>query len=205
MTPRSVLLWDSLVFNSFISGGLPSALQCKFKSLGKADSNQKAESEGFQWSSTYLILERELLTSATLEGHTGCFILVEDCSENQEHLPDHLHLTPLLAHPPQGAWEGIQPTCCSHTCVFTHTPAPAAFTGCCPPRPPTVPSPGSSASSPSPRLSALPQPALISANALRKILKRNVILNIITFYIWIKTNQQSSAATHTVLTAKMNQ
>lgn len=104
----------------------------------------KQESEGSQWPSTYLMLEREWRTSETLEGHSGFPVLVLGCSKNSEQLPD-LHLNPRLQIPHRGAGKESSQTSCSHTCVFTHTPAPAAFTGRCPhtgpPGPPTGPSP----------------------------------------------------------------
>lgn len=144
IAPRFISLWDSLVLNSFSSRSLPTALQSKFRSSGKANSNREArvwvrDPSGL----LHLNLDCESLTSATLEGHSGFFILVVDCSKNSEQRPDLLHLTPPCKSPT--GWLGRNPAKHSAaTHVFTHTPAPAAFTGRCPhmdlPRPPTVPS-----------------------------------------------------------------
>ena len=96
-------------------------------------------STGFQGPSTYLILELELLTSATLEGH--CRLLHPTGRLLQElRAPSRSPLSytppsspsPLHKSPPDG-WEGIQPNILQpHTCLHSAS-SPRRLCRSCPP------------------------------------------------------------------------
>lgn len=83
-----------------------------------------------------------MLTSATLEGHAGFFILVEDCSKNSAPPRSPPSYTP-LENPLQGGWEGIQPHILRpHMCLHSYSSPRRSPASQGPPRPPTGPSPG---------------------------------------------------------------
>ena len=151
-------------------------------------------STGFQGPSTYLILELELLTSATLEGH--CWLLHPTGRLLQElRAPSRSPLSytppssPSPPHKSPTGWLGRNPAqhpAATHmSSLSLQPPQPLqVLPSRGPPRPPTGPSPGVLNVHPLPcsLISAMPEPALSGFHlfppVIMKILQRNMILKL---------------------------
>lgn len=157
----------------------------------------RSRSAGFQGPSTYLILELELLTSATLEDHCRLLhpsgrLLQELRAPSRSPLSYTPPSSPSPPHKSPTGWLGRNPAqhpAATHvSSLILQPPQPLqVLPSWGPPRPPTGPSPGvlNVHHLPCSLISAMPEPAPSGFHlfppVIMKILQRNVFLNVITF------------------------
>lgn len=199
--PRFTFLWDSTCFEPFFFflKKLDDSFVIQVQKLRKSRFSPRSRSRSarFQGPSTYLILELELLTSATLEGH--CRLLHPSGRLLQElRAPSRLPLSytppssPSPPHKSPTGWLGRNPAqhpAATHvSSLILQPPQPLqVLPSWGPPRPPTGPSPGvlNVHHLPCSLISAMPEPAPSGFHlfppVIMKILQRNVFLNVITF------------------------
>lgn len=146
IVPRFTSLWNSLVLNSFCQEAWIRLCNPSSEVQEKQILREKQESEwgipvAFHLPNPGLWIAHICNTARSLWLLFPSGRLLQELRATPRSLPSY---APLQA-PHRVAGKESSQISCSHTCVFTHTPAPAAFTGRCPyadlPGPPTGPSP----------------------------------------------------------------